>query len=184
MRKSMTFFQYIYYLKPWAQILLCVAGWTVWTVVMILLHRYKSIRIGAALLGLALSIVLILYQTVLARNGGVRSLILRPFAILAKAREEDEYYRSMVLNAILFVPLGLSLSVLLSQKLTPGKCVALTVLIGLLISAGLETLQYAFALGKTETDDVIMNTFGTFFGAAHIWVTAFAQRRLCTRESG
>ncbi|MBQ6432104.1 MAG: VanZ family protein [Oscillospiraceae bacterium] len=180
----MTFFQYIYYLKPWAQILLCVAGWAAWTVAMILLRRQKRVHTGAALLGLVLSIALILYQTVLARNGGVRSLVLRPFVTFLKAREEGEYYRSMVLNAVLFVPLGLSLSALLSQKMTTGKCVALTVLIGLLTSAILETLQYAFALGKTETDDVIMNTFGTFFGAAHIWVTAFAQRRFCTRESG
>lgn len=179
----MTFFQYIYYLKPWAQILLCVAGWAAWTAAMALLRRHSRVRIAAAMLGLALSVALILYQTVLARNGAARSIVLRPFATLLKAREEDEYYRSMALNAILFVPLGLCASALLSRKMTTGKCVALTVLIGLLSSAVLETAQYIFALGKTETDDLIMNTFGTFFGAAHVWVTAAAQRRLGRRES-
>ena len=177
----MTLFQFIYYLKPWAQILLCAAGWTVWTVMMILLYRCGKIRICLAVIGAALALALILYQTVF-RGSTERRLILQPFAILLKAiRDNSEYYRSIALNAILFTPLGFTSSTLLSQRFAAGRSVLYSVLIGLLLSAAVETAQYVFALGIAETDDLIMNAVGVFVGAAHIWIVCWAEKKLRAR---
>ena len=41
---------------------------------------------------------------------------------------------------------------------------------GLLLSAGIEYIQYRFALGVAETDDVICNTLGTVIGSASLLV--------------
>lgn len=174
----MTFFQFIYCLKPWAQLLLCAAGWTAWTVVMILLYRKRALRACMAWIALALTLALIVYQTLLLRSGGARRLELRPLVTWLKALEEDEYYRSMALNAILFTPLGLASSTILLRRFSTGKSVLYSVLLGLLLSITVETAQYVFALGIAETDDLIMNAVGTFAGAAHIWIVRWAEKKL------
>lgn len=38
------------------------------------------------------------------------------------------------------------------------------IVLGFLMSVCIETIQYLFALGRTETDDVICNTFGCALG--------------------
>lgn len=178
----MTFFQYIYYLKPWLQLLLCVAGWAVWTIAMILLVRRRRMRTCLAIIGIALSLALILYQTLMLRSGGARRYTLRPFTIVLKAMENREYYRSMALNAILFTPFGMTAATLLSQKLSAGKSVGYAVLLGFLTSATVEAAQYVFALGIAETDDLILNTLGAFFGAAHVWIVSLVENRRKTKE--
>lgn len=61
-------------------------------------------------------------------------------------------------NVVLFVPLGLLAYQLLRD-------VRRTALLGLGLSMGIEVLQYAFALGISDTDDLILNTCGTLVGA-------------------
>ena len=63
-------------------------------------------------------------------------------------------------NIALFFPAGLLLPILF-QKLGFLK----TVLLGLLISFGVEILQYILSSGYTDIDDVIMNTAGCALGA-------------------
>lgn len=40
----------------------------------------------------------------------------------------------------------------------------LCILIGFLVSVGVESIRYVFALGRAETDDVICNTLGCALG--------------------
>ena len=40
-----------------------------------------------------------------------------------------------------------------------------TVLAGMLVSVSVEAVQFLFAIGNTELDDVLMNTLGAFLGA-------------------
>ena len=65
----------------------------------------------------------------------------------------------MLFNVFAFLPLGLFLSILAIPRRA-----WLRVLIGLLVSAAFEALQYVFALGSCDVTDVILNTAGTALG--------------------
>lgn len=65
---------------------------------------------------------------------------------------------NVVGNVVLFVPLGLIAYQLLRD-------VRRTVALGLGISLTIEVLQFVFALGISDTDDLILNTFGALVGA-------------------
>lgn len=111
---------------------------------------------------------IILYATILNRTPGNYELILAPFASLTAARVQPELYRAMLMNIFLFFPLGLTLSNALPQKWHRWLRIALTTLIGCILSAGIEYAQYRCALGLAETDDVICNTLGAFLGAVSL----------------
>jgi glycopeptide antibiotics resistance protein len=67
----------------------------------------------------------------------------------------------MVDNLVAFVPFGLLLSANLKQT---GFWRKLGIIF--LSSMAAETLQYIFAIGRTDLTDVIMNTAGGFAGLA------------------
>ena len=80
------------------------------------------------------------------------------------AGENEELLRSNLMNVLLFFPAGLFAGALLPrQRLLPILGIALA---AALLSAGIEVLQFRFALGFAETDDVIHNTLGALLGAA------------------
>ena len=103
----------------------------------------------------------IFYMTVCARGEETAEAVLVPFQNFREAREQPELYRSMLMNVLLFFPIGLSLPFVLGKwKLS----VPVTVVLACLSSAGIEYLQYRYSLGRCEVDDVIMNTLGTYAG--------------------
>ena len=110
----------------------------------------------------------ILYATLFSRAEGGTGLILTPFAALAAARQQPEFYREMLMNVFLFFPLGLTLSNALPRRWHRWLRIILTTLVGCALSAGIEYAQYRCALGLAETDDVICNTLGAFLGAASL----------------
>ena len=112
----------------------------------------------------------ILYATILTRSEGSTGLILTPFAALVVAQQQPELYREMLMNVFLFFPLGLTLSNTLPQKWHRWLRIALTTLIGCILSAGIEYAQYRYALGIAEVDDVICNTLGAFIGSAALLI--------------
>lgn len=67
----------------------------------------------------------------------------------------------ILLNYILFVPLGILLYLCFGEKY--GLRV---VLIGFLLSASIEIVQLVFRIGLFEFDDMIGNTIGCLIGAA------------------
>ena len=80
------------------------------------------------------------------------------------AGENEELLRSNLMNVLLFFPAGLFAGTLLPRRrLLPILGIALA---AALLSAGIEVLQFRFALGFAETDDVIHNTLGALLGAA------------------
>ena len=84
-----------------------------------------------------------------------------------------EIYRSNFMNVILFYPAGLLATSLLPQKWS-GWCRCLLVVLGLTaMSAGIEFLQYHFALGRCEIDDVIHNALGALLGSLAFVCTMF-----------
>ena len=112
-------------------------------------------------------VAVILYMTVYTRGEGTSETILRPFQSFQEAKIQPELYRSMLMNVFLFVPLGLSLPFVLGRGRFPGF---ITVVVALAFSAGIEYLQYRYALGRCEMDDVIMNTLGATVGCLAHWL--------------
>ena len=115
-------------------------------------------------------VMAILCITIMGRTTGERTLILKPFASLAAARSQSEAYRELLMNIFLFFPFGLTLSNALPQSWGRWRMIGLMVITGLLLSAGIEYIQYRFALGVAETDDVICNTLGTFIGSTSLLI--------------
>ena len=112
----------------------------------------------------------IFYATLFSRAEGSTGLILTPFASLTAAQVQPELYREMLMNVFLFFPLGLTLSNALPRKRHRWGKIILTTLIGCILSAGIEYVQYRCALGLAETDDVICNTLGAFIGSASLLI--------------
>lgn len=77
---------------------------------------------------------------------------------------------SIILNILLYYPLGYLLSILF-PKLNPKH----VILIGCLCSIATEATQYLLKMGWCETDDVIHNTLGTAIG---VWVWLWQSKRL------
>ena len=118
----------------------------------------------------SLSTAVILYTTILSRASGDYKLILTPFATFTAARQQPELYREMLMNVFLFFPLGLTLSNALPRKWHRWSRIALTTLVGCILSAGIEYAQYRYALGMAEVDDVICNTLGAFIGSTSLLI--------------
>ena len=94
-----------------------------------------------------LYILIILWITLFSRETGT----VRVFkGLFWEARMS--YWGDIALNILLFIPLGF----LVGDKRT--------ILIGLLLSAGIELTQYVLKLGVCEVDDVLNNTIGTAIG--------------------
>lgn len=66
-------------------------------------------------------------------------------------------------NIVWFVPLGMYL-----QYTQKTKRLLTAALYGFLFSLLIESLQYLFGTGTSEVDDLVLNTFGAWSGAAFI----------------
>ena len=105
---------------------------------------------------LAAYILFILMETVLGRESGVGRVELVPLW----SYSHPELRMEIVLNYILFIPLGCLL------YLCFGKKWGLKVfLIGFLLSVSIEIVQLVFRIGLFEFDDMIGNTIGCLIGA-------------------
>ncbi len=160
--------RHIYALPLWMVIFLMLALLIVWAMLSLHQNQRKRSIINAVLC--AVTALIILYATVLTRTPGNYELILTPFATLTAARQQPELYREMLMNVFLFFPLGLTLSNALPQKWHRWVRIALTTLIGCILSAGIEYTQYRCALGMAEVDDVICNTLGAFIGSTSLLI--------------
>ena len=153
-------FRFIYH-QPMS-ILIFVFGILIvaWAVLNSNLNRFKkTLNVAIAFA----TVLVIVYSTLLKRTVGNYHLELRPFYTFVMAQSQVEYYRTFFMNALLFVPLGLSMPYVLSKK--PRKwTVFVTIAFAAVLSSGIEFLQYYYRLGRCETDDIIANTLGAAIG--------------------
>lgn len=98
----------------------------------------------------------ILMETVIGRKPGVGRVELIPFW----SYSHTELRMEIVLNYLLFMPLGFLLYLCFGEKF--GLRV---VLAGFMLSASVELIQLLFNIGLFEFDDIIGNTIGCFIGA-------------------
>lgn len=99
--------------------------------------------------------------TQIMQNGTVNITLFQDYIPLIK---EGRWFRFLYLfvgNIIWFIPFGAAL--LISGKASSPRKAALY---GLMLSLMIETLQYLFGTGISELDDLLLNTLGTWLGAA------------------
>lgn len=144
-------------------VFLFVVMWPIIGTVLCIEMQKKSIYKCLNFVLLCGIIIIVVYMTIFSRNTGEHEVCLVPFYSFVMAQEQPEMYRSMFMNVLLFVPLGLSLPYVL-KKTRRGK-IKVTVLSAFLFSFCIEVLQYVFILGRAEVDDVICNTLGAFVGS-------------------
>ena len=101
-------------------------------------------------------ILFILMETVIGRKTGIGQVELAPFW----SYSHPELRIEILLNYVLFIPLGVLLYLCFGEKF--GLRV---VLAGFLLSASIELIQLTFEIGVFEFDDMIGNTVGCFIGA-------------------
>lgn len=155
--------RWMFYVQNLDMVILEMLGaFSVWTVLMLLLRgRAKRIVSAAAAV---LSAIAVLVMTLYHRDSsGISQISLIPFISFVNAREQAEFYRTMLMNVCLFLPLGLSLPFALSYR--TKHCVLSAVFLAFVLSFSVETIQLIFRIGLCETDDVIMNTLGALIGA-------------------
>lgn len=103
-------------------------------------------------------IILFKFQWPSSILGTMQNVNLTPYA--APSRINGEIVRSeMILNAIIFIPFGIYLEMLV--KKWPFLIKLFGVLLG---SCFLEGMQYILAVGATDITDVIQNVLGGFIG--------------------
>lgn len=98
-----------------------------------------------------ISLLLIFYNTVLGRQTS------NNHHFLLIADYNSGFWREMLMNAVLFFPLGLSLPYML-------RSYRYSILIAFLLSLAIESWQYWAGTGLAQGTDVIMNTLGVMIG--------------------
>ena len=132
------------------------AYWWLWLIVVALVVWLIDGRKITPRPLLAAYILFILMETVIGRESDVGRVELVPFW----SYSHPELKMEIVLNYILFIPLGCLLYLCFGEKF--GLRV---VLAGFLISAMVELIQLLFNIGLFEFDDMIGNTVGCLIGA-------------------
>ena len=112
----------------------------------------------------ALYILVLLYLTIFRFNFyyDERQLNLTLFANLIYLFQNagvGEFVRLFFGNICWFIPFGFLLPILMKKK-----SFFITVVIGMMFSFFIETMQYILFKGVAELDDLILNTFGTVIG--------------------
>lgn len=98
------------------------------------------------------------------------------YAAIQKGR--IELIPENVMNAVVFVPVGILLGSMLRGK---GSWL-IALMVGMVISISIEAMQYVFHRGFAETDDVMHNTVGCVLGyimvkGARLCKSGIAERR-------
>ena len=157
---------WFYCLNLWEAGLLLAAG----TVVFLLLDRslcrdlrWQLVRAGLLLL-LAAVVIYLTIGTRTSASSAVCEWALFHSYREAAATGNREIYRSNLMNAALFYPLGLLLTTMLPERWRWKRCV-LAVLLLTAASVAVEYVQFRFGFGQSEIDDVLHNAVGALLGA-------------------
>ena len=132
------------------------AYWWLWLIVVALVVWLIDGRRVTPRPLLAAYILFILMETIIGRKTGVGRVELIPFW----SYSYPELRMEIVLNYILFIPLGVLLYLCFGEKYGLRVVIA-----GLLLSVSIEIVQLVFRIGLFEFDDMIGNTVGCLIGA-------------------
>ena len=171
-------YNYLYARPLWLVVLGFLLLCTLWSVLDARAGRRRTLWKLLNLALLLLSILFIAWVTLLRREPMAELLVdLRPFATFERIAEQPEYIRTMVMNAALFLPLGLTAAALLPRRWGAWRILP-ALLLGLAVSCGAEQLQYLYLLGTVEVDDVLCNMFGALLGGQFVLIEPLTRKLL------
>ena len=128
---------------------------------------------------LIITIYVIINTTIISRAASEYKTVITPFYSFVVAKTQPEMWRQMYMNVALFIPFGIFLVNIFSDKIKPFIRVALTSATGALLSLTIELSQHFYSLGEAWTDDVICNALGAFCGATIIYaIDMFTQKHI------
>ena len=109
------------------------------------------------------------------------SVNLYPFSAYRKAWNSFSItaWRNIILNILMFVPLGFLLPIFSEKFRKAWK----TYLVGFMLTLGIECIQYFTGRGILEIDDIIGNTAGTMIGYGLITLLLYVIGRLRNKTS-
>lgn len=148
------------------------AFWWLWLIIVAVVARVvnalvagKKITTKAIVFRslLAAYVVFILMETIIGRKPGIARAEFIPFW----SYRHPELRTEIILNYILFIPLGFLLNLCFGEKRNHSGVWINTVqvvLTGFLLSASIESIQLIFRIGLFEFDDMIGNTIGCLIG--------------------
>lgn len=110
------------------------------------------------------AVLIIVKMTLLGRSGGQRMVELTPFHTFTTMSYNNEAIRTLLMNVVLFLPLGLTLPYIFEYISNDRRRWLYCFTVGGCISVGVEVLQYYLAIGLAETDDIICNLLGCGLG--------------------
>lgn len=163
-----------FYIMPLNQVMLLMAvGVFAWAGMKRIVNKSKRIEKWwryANVIMFVGAFFLIMRMTLFGRVPGEREIIWQPFYTLMTMSYNNEAVRTMVMNIVLFLPFGLTSPYVFWKLKDNFRRRFLCILLGCLLSIGVELLQYCFALGQAEMDDVICNTLGCGLGVFADWL--------------
>ena len=119
--------------------------------------------------------VMVIMITLLYRESEKKGVFLIPFFGFSAAKQHHDIYNQMVLNVVLFFPFGLSLPFCICTVFKHP--VVFSIVFALILSVIIEVLQYVFACGYSELDDVMLNTIGAACGASAYLIACLANKK-------
>lgn len=154
-----------YCLPLFESCLLGLAGVLLWYFLMLCLKdKEKLVKMLSALL-LVTAIGVVIASTLFSREKGEYSIRLIPFQFLwNRTLNWDATMRPMIMNVILFVPVGVSAPFLFGSRTGALKRIIIVSLGVFHVSAVLEVTQLLLHVGTFETDDILCNTIGAVLG--------------------
>ncbi|AWE06952.1 teicoplanin resistance protein VanZ [Lysinibacillus sp. 2017] len=135
------------------------------------MKKLKKLLLNILLYAVLVFYLVVLFGLLFLKARDFSSVNLVPFYSIGSFLFSDDpllhafSFSNVIGNIVLFVPLGLYLSLFIREK-----NVVKNVLLVIFISVSVEVLQFVFKVGATDIDDVILNGFGGFIGiiAYHI----------------
>ncbi|MFG6367495.1 MAG: VanZ family protein [Lachnospiraceae bacterium] len=99
----------------------------------------------------------------LCQNGKINLTLFEEYIVLLRQESYFSFSYLFFGNIVWFIPFGMYL-----QYMGKNKTLFHAAVCGFLFSLLIETLQFVFGTGFSELDDLILNMFGAWVGAALI----------------
>lgn len=133
---------------------------TIWLVLALIINNKTWGKINIFAFVIWVNIIVLI--TLFFRNSKEREVILIPFYSFYVAQIHYDVYNEIVLNILLFVPVGLAGSFILNDRVK--KPFVFTTTLAFAFSLFIEAMQFVMMMGISEIDDVIFNTLGAIIG--------------------
>lgn len=157
----------LYELPIYDYILLICFTLVIWILLSVFLHNRKSWKWINTIFFIS-TVLLIIAVTLFFRKIEAKGFSLIPFSSFEIAKTHSDVYQEMMLNVVLFFPVGLTMPFVINR--ITDHPVIITITTSCILSVFIEIFQYLFNRGYAEIDDVIFNTLGVVVGSVSFFV--------------